>query len=221
MEIDLELPSLEQEKSDPVTNKNVNILEAEVGVGVNDGYVDSPKTCEHAREDEGKENATACENDVDFINVGTDVLRKGAVFEPKNDKPSNWLNKEGKTLSAHGFLDVEEENHSNSTAKSSKGKKIHKKRKDLGSRASIPDGYYGSQQNMQGVRHLNANSPVRDGYCGSPQTLLALGQLSFRAPNMHSCFDIPGSLQDVDRSLDSTHFHGIASKNVHEKDLSQ
>ncbi|GLT48002.1 hypothetical protein SLA2020_216470 [Shorea laevis] len=124
---------------------------------------------------------------------------------------------EGKTLSAHGFLDVEEENHSNSAAKSSKGKKIHKKRKvhsepegitiglhescqeiDLGSRASIPDGYYGSQPNMQGVGQLNANSPVRDGYYGSPQTLLALGQLSFRAPNMHSCFDIPDSLQDAD-----------------------
>ncbi|XWS36794.1 hypothetical protein CRYUN_Cryun20dG0116600 [Craigia yunnanensis] len=112
---------------------------------------------------------------------------------------------------------------------------------DVGSRAPTLDGYYGAQQNIQGMGQLNSISPFRDGYCSNQQGLLGLGQLhslpardnhygnqqsmhglgqlGFRTPAMQG-FDIQDSLQSEDRSMDSTHFHGIASKHLHDKHLS-
>ncbi|XWS47443.1 hypothetical protein CRYUN_Cryun14cG0152300 [Craigia yunnanensis] len=81
------------------------------------------------------------------------------------------------------------------------------------------DGYYGAQQNIQGMGQLNSISPFRDGYCSNQQGLLGLGQLGFRTPAMQG-FDIQDSLQSEDRSMDSNHFHGIASKHLHDKHLS-
>ncbi|WRX08775.1 FAR1 DNA binding domain - like 3 [Theobroma cacao] len=218
-------------------------------------------------------------------------------------------------LSVHGFLEIEAENRWNTTAKSSKKKKMYKRRKvhseleevatgqdncqqmislrahtldgcyvpqqdmqgmDVGSRAPTLDGYYSSQQNIQRMGQLNSMSPFRDGYYSNQQSMLGLGQLhslparvnqygnqqgmqglvldllmitaslflvvfvgnnfiydlevislgillqgqlGFRAPAMQG-FDIADSLQDEDRSMDSTHFHSIASKHLHDKHLS-
>ncbi|XVF20951.1 hypothetical protein REPUB_Repub12eG0048200 [Reevesia pubescens] len=185
------------------------------------------------------------------------------------------------TLSVHGFLEIEAENHWNATTNSSKKKKMYKRRKvhselegvamgqdscqqmissrentldscyvpqqdlqgmDVGSRAPTVDGYYGAQQNIQAMGQLNSISPFRDGYYGNQQGLLGLGQLhslaardnhhygnqqsmqglgqlGFRAPAMQG-FDIQESLQDEERSMDSSHFHGIASKHLQDKHLS-
>ncbi|XVE78487.1 hypothetical protein DITRI_Ditri13aG0149200 [Diplodiscus trichospermus] len=187
---------------------------------------------------------------------------------------------ESNTMSVHGFLDIEAENYWNNTAKSTKKKKIYKRRKVhselegvamgqdtcqqmissrahtldscyvpqqdmqgmvVGSRDPTLDGYYGAQQNIQGMGQLNSISPFRDGYCsnqqgllglgqlhtlpardnhfGSQQNMQGLGQLGFRTPAIQG-FDIQDSLQSEDRSMDSTHFHGIASKHLHDKHLS-
>ncbi|OMO65897.1 hypothetical protein CCACVL1_21351 [Corchorus capsularis] len=111
---------------------------------------------------------------------------------------------------------------------------------DGGSRVPTLDGYYGSHQNIQGVGQLNLISPVRDGYYsnqqllglgqlhsiparvnqyGTQQSTQGLGQLGFRAQPMQA-FDIQDSLEDDDQSMNSIHFHGIASKHLHDKHLS-
>ncbi|GMI98510.1 FAR1-related sequence 2 [Hibiscus trionum] len=105
---------------------------------------------------------------------------------------------------------------------------------DVSSRAPTLDGYYGAQQNFQGMGQLNSISPFRGGYYSNQQNLLGLGQLHsltardshygnqqsmqghlpFRAPAMQG-FDTQEDLPDEERSLDVTHFHGIASKHLH------
>ncbi|XVF81659.1 hypothetical protein PTKIN_Ptkin15bG0173100 [Pterospermum kingtungense] len=194
--------------------------------------------------------------------VGVNNAAK-SVFEPN-------------ALSVHGFLDGEAENYWNTTAKSSKKKKMYKRRKvhselegvatgqdssqqmqissrtqpldgcyvpqqdihgmEVGSRAPNLDGYYGAQQHIQGMGQLNSISPFRDGYCsnqqglpglgqlhslpardnhyGNEQSMQGLGQLGFRTPALQG-FDIQDNLQSEDRSMDSTHFHGITSKHLH------
>ncbi|XP_039029909.1 protein FAR-RED ELONGATED HYPOCOTYL 3-like [Hibiscus syriacus] len=109
---------------------------------------------------------------------------------------------------------------------------------EVSSRASTLDGYYGAEQNIQGMGQLNSIPPFRGGYYNNQQNLSGLGQLHslaaldnhygnqqsmqalahlpFRAPTMQG-FDIQEGLQDEERSLDSTHFHGIASKHLHDK----
>ncbi|KAK3227305.1 hypothetical protein Dsin_007167 [Dipteronia sinensis] len=192
---------------------------------------------------------------------------------------------EANTLSAQGFLGIEEENCGNSKAKSSKKKKMYKKRKvnsepgrtvmglqdscqqmeqmhsrahtltnsyvtqqnrqemEAGSRAPILDSYYASQQNLQGVGHLDSISPIRDvyytnqqdmeglrqlhsmsarvGHYGTQQSMQGLlqGQLGFRGPVIQGCFDIQESLQDMDHSAVSAQFNSITSKHLHEKHL--
>ncbi|XP_065852859.1 protein FAR1-RELATED SEQUENCE 2 isoform X2 [Euphorbia lathyris] len=110
---------------------------------------------------------------------------------------------------------------------------------ELGSRAPTFDGFYGSQHSMQGVGQLSSIPPIRDGYysqqglpgllhsipaCSSYEaqpSMQALGQLGFRAPNLQGCFDIHSDLQDIEQPIDSTQFHGIAPKHLHDKHLSQ
>lgn len=191
------------------------------------------------------------------------------------------VNNSAKSVFESKTLSLEEaENYWNNTTKSSKRKKIHKRRKvhselegvamaqdscqqmissrthtldgcyvpqqdmqgmDVGSRAPTLDGYYGPQQHIQGMGHLNTISPFRDGYCsnqqgllglgqlhslpardnhyGNQQSMQCLGQLSFRTPTMPG-FNVQDSVQSEERSMDPAHFHGIASKHIHDKHLS-
>ncbi|XP_039021123.1 protein FAR-RED ELONGATED HYPOCOTYL 3-like isoform X3 [Hibiscus syriacus] len=108
---------------------------------------------------------------------------------------------------------------------------------DVSSRTPTLDGYIGAQQNIQGLGQLNSIPPFRRGYYNNQQNLSGLGQLHslpardnhygnqqsmqvqahlpFRASAMQG-FDIQEGLQDEDLSLYSTHFHGIASKHLHD-----
>ncbi|TXG57780.1 hypothetical protein EZV62_015609 [Acer yangbiense] len=153
---------------------------------------------------------------------------------------------EANTLSAQGFLGIEEENCGNSKAKSSKKKKMYKKRKEqmhsrahtltnsyvtqqnrqemeAGSRAPILDSYYASQQNLQGVGQLHSMSAAHVGHYQTQQSMQGLlqVQLGFRGPVIQGCFDIQESLQDMDHSAVSAQFNSITSKHLHEKHVSQ
>ncbi|XP_057956638.1 protein FAR1-RELATED SEQUENCE 2-like isoform X2 [Malania oleifera] len=114
---------------------------------------------------------------------------------------------------------------------------------ELGCRGQTIDGYYGVQQTLQGVGQLSSISPIPDGYYGSqqvmqglgqlssistrvghyvtPNSMQGLGQLSFRTPALPACFDIQDNLQDMEESMDSAQFHGIAPKHLQDKSVSQ
>ncbi|KAH7554332.1 hypothetical protein JRO89_XS12G0166900 [Xanthoceras sorbifolium] len=53
----------------------------------------------------------------------------------------------------------------------------------LSSRAVTLDGYYGTQQSVQGMVQLNLMAPTRDNYYGNQQTIQGLGQLNSIAPS--------------------------------------
>ncbi|XP_057506307.1 protein FAR1-RELATED SEQUENCE 2-like isoform X3 [Actinidia eriantha] len=91
----------------------------------------------------------------------------------------------------------------------------------LNSLSSIPDGYYGNQQGMQGLGQLNS-MPLHVSHYGPRQSLQGLlqGQLGFRAPAMHGCFNIQDSLQDMEQSGGgSRKLHNNVSKRLHDKHL--
>lgn len=99
-------------------------------------------------------------------------------------------------LAAQGFLSTEEENQSDSLAKASKKKKIHKKRKvqsetevvpnlvqdcnlqmgQLDSGAHIVDNTYAPQQDMPGMGQLHSLSLIRKGYCSNQQGMQGMGE---------------------------------------------
>ncbi|TYI20127.1 hypothetical protein ES332_A07G214400v1 [Gossypium tomentosum] len=85
MEIDLEVPSKEQEKLIPGSDENSDVLDAaeEIDEEDNDG---TPATSEHAVEacePNLIESFTGCEDHVDVTTVEANV-HEGAIFEPRN-----------------------------------------------------------------------------------------------------------------------------------------
>ncbi|KAK4834008.1 hypothetical protein QYF36_014914 [Acer negundo] len=68
------------------------------------------------------------------------------------------------------------------------------------------DGYYVNPQSMQGLGQLNSIAPSHDGFFGTQQNMHGLGQLDFRPS---SSFNY--SLQD-ESHLRSAHLHGSASR---------
>ncbi|XP_061372471.1 protein FAR1-RELATED SEQUENCE 2 isoform X2 [Gastrolobium bilobum] len=107
---------------------------------------------------------------------------------------------------------------------------------NLDSRASTLDGYYGAQQNVLG--DLNSVSIMHDGYYSSQQANLGMGQmhsvpnrgpyygmqhsmqglfggqLTFRTPTVHECFELQDSVQDMEQPIRASQFHGITSKQL-------
>ncbi|KAJ8759801.1 hypothetical protein K2173_009902 [Erythroxylum novogranatense] len=101
---------------------------------------------------------------------------------------------------------------------------------ESGSRAPTLDGYYGPQQSIQGTGHLNSIPPIRDDYyssqqgfpglvqlistrtgqSGNQQGMQGLGQLGFRLQPLPGCFSIQNVSPDMEQSVTSTQFHGIA-----------
>ncbi|KAJ6363695.1 hypothetical protein OIU78_003799 [Salix suchowensis] len=72
------------------------------------------------------------------------------------------------------------------------------------------DGYYVNQQSMQGLGQLNSVAPSHDGFFGNQQSMHGLGQFDFRPP---TGFSYSMQLQD-DTHLRSSHMHGGASRNA-------
>ncbi|XP_034919872.1 protein FAR-RED IMPAIRED RESPONSE 1 isoform X1 [Populus alba] len=72
------------------------------------------------------------------------------------------------------------------------------------------DGYYVNQQSMQGLGQLNSMAPSHDGFFGAQQSLHGLGQYDFRPP---TGFSYSMQLQD-DTHLRSSHMHGSASRHA-------
>ncbi|GAV75648.1 FAR1 domain-containing protein/SWIM domain-containing protein/MULE domain-containing protein [Cephalotus follicularis] len=70
------------------------------------------------------------------------------------------------------------------------------------------DGYFVNQQSMQGLGQLNSIAPSHDGFFGTQQSMHGLTQLDFRSPNSFSY-----ALQD-EPHLRSTQLHGSASRHT-------
>uniref|UniRef100_A0A2P2LWT8 Protein FAR1-RELATED SEQUENCE n=2 Tax=Rhizophora mucronata TaxID=61149 RepID=A0A2P2LWT8_RHIMU len=70
------------------------------------------------------------------------------------------------------------------------------------------DAYYVDQQNMQGLGQLNSIAPSHDGFFGAQQSMHALGQFDFRPSASFSY-----SLQD-ESHLRSSQLHGSASRHA-------
>lgn len=116
---------------------------------------------------------------------------------------------------------------------------------ELSSRAPALDGYFDPQQSIQAVGQLNPNSPMRDDYYSNQQGIQGLrqlhsvatragqyatqqsvqgllhGPLSFKTPTAHGFFDVQENLQEMEKAMSSSQFHGIPSKHIHNKHLSR
>jgi len=84
------------------------------------------------------------------------------------------------------------------------------------------DEYYSNQHNMQGLGQLNSIAPIHDAHYLTQQRLHGMGQLHFRPQTSPTCFDVQDSLQDMDQSnMGPSQLHGMASKHIHPKHLSR
>ncbi|KAG6660517.1 protein FAR-RED IMPAIRED RESPONSE 1-like isoform X1 [Carya illinoinensis] len=72
------------------------------------------------------------------------------------------------------------------------------------------DGYYVNQHSMQGLGQLNSLAPSHDGFFGTQQSIHGLGQLDFRPPTN---FSYSLQLQD-DPDLRSSQLHNSASRHA-------
>ncbi|XP_062107005.1 protein FAR1-RELATED SEQUENCE 2-like isoform X2 [Humulus lupulus] len=87
MEIDLELPSCEQDKLDIGSNSRADVVDNTVGIDIEEEPVDSPGFSECDEEDHesnADQNISSYQDPVDFNTVGVDVVNKGSTCEPCN-----------------------------------------------------------------------------------------------------------------------------------------
>ncbi|KAK4284505.1 hypothetical protein QN277_001329 [Acacia crassicarpa] len=70
------------------------------------------------------------------------------------------------------------------------------------------DGYYVNQQSMQGLGQLSSMTSSHDGFFGTQQSIHGLGPLEFRPPTTFGY-----TLQD-DPDLRSAQFHASSSRNT-------
>ncbi|GAY32510.1 hypothetical protein CUMW_002720 [Citrus unshiu] len=69
------------------------------------------------------------------------------------------------------------------------------------------DGYYVNQQSLQGLGQLNSIAPGHDGFFGAQQSMHGLGQLDFRPPTSYS-YGLQVGIKDTDEShLRQTQLH--------------
>ncbi|XP_031278603.1 protein FAR-RED IMPAIRED RESPONSE 1-like isoform X2 [Pistacia vera] len=84
------------------------------------------------------------------------------------------------------------------------------------------DDFYGNQHNMQGLGQLNSIAPIHDAHYITQQRMHGMGQLHFRSHTIPNCFDIQDSLQDMDQSnVGPSQLHGMPSKHLHSKHLNR
>ncbi|KAL4586823.1 hypothetical protein LXL04_011467 [Taraxacum kok-saghyz] len=113
--------------------------------------------------------------------------------------------------------DVEDENLGGVSGKSSKRKTVNKKRKvqsepepvmleardnlqqmeSMSSDGITLHGYYGAQQNVQGLLQLNLMEPPHDGYYVNQQSMQGLGQLNSLAPTHDGFFEAQQSIHGL------------------------
>ncbi|KAH7533614.1 hypothetical protein FEM48_Zijuj04G0150400 [Ziziphus jujuba var. spinosa] len=112
------------------------------------------------------------------------------------------------STNVHGVREMEEENQGSLVVKTSRKKNTNKKRKvqadqdvvlveeqdtlqqmdNLSSDSITLNGYYGAQQNVQGLVQLNLMEPPHDSYYVNQQSIQGLGQLNSIAPGPDSYF---------------------------------
>ena len=88
MEIDLELPSCEQDKLDVGLNSRVDFGDKTVGIDIEEEPVNSPVFSECGKEDHesnADQNVCSGRDPVDVNNVGLNGVNKGSLCEPFND----------------------------------------------------------------------------------------------------------------------------------------
>ncbi|KAK3036609.1 hypothetical protein RJ639_031674 [Escallonia herrerae] len=146
--------------------------------------------------------------------------------------------------------EVEEENQGIAATKSNKKKSANKKRKvqlepeavsikaqdslqqmeNLSSAGITLNGYYGTQQNVQGLLQLNLMEPPNDGYYVDQQSMQGLGQLNSVPPNHDGFFGAQQSMHGMghldfrpssfsyglqgEPNLRSTQLHGDTTRGV-------
>ncbi|PPD87872.1 hypothetical protein GOBAR_DD15186 [Gossypium barbadense] len=118
---------------------------------------------------------------------------------------------------AQGLREAEEKNQGSLASKSSKKKSTNRKRKgqsepalmfvdtqdslqpmeNLSSDGITLNGYYGAQQNVQGLVQLNLMEPPHDGYYVNQQSMQGLGQLNSMAPGHDSFFGTQQSMHGL------------------------
>ncbi|XP_015575909.2 protein FAR-RED IMPAIRED RESPONSE 1 [Ricinus communis] len=160
---------------------------------------------------------------------------------------NNSLAESGGLFLAH--REAEEESQGNLATKSSKKKNPIRKRKvqsdsdlmlveaqdslqqmeNLGTDGITLNGFYGAQQNVQGLVQLNLMEPPHDGYYVNQQSMQGLGQLNSIAPGHDSFFGTQQSINTLgqydfrppttyiynlqdDSHLRSSHMHGNAPR---------
>uniref|UniRef100_A0A5B6YMX0 Protein FAR1-RELATED SEQUENCE n=1 Tax=Davidia involucrata TaxID=16924 RepID=A0A5B6YMX0_DAVIN len=121
------------------------------------------------------------------------------------------------SCSALCLRDMEEENQGSLATKTSKKKSANKKRKvqsepeaiiveaqdglqqmeNLSSDGMTLNGYYGTQQNVQGLIQLNLMEPPHDGYYVNQQTMQGLGQLNSIGPSHDGFFGAQQSMHGL------------------------
>ncbi|KAK9041172.1 hypothetical protein V6N11_016287 [Hibiscus sabdariffa] len=121
------------------------------------------------------------------------------------------------TGNVQGLREAEEENQGSIASKSSKKKTTNRKRKgqpepalmfvdtqdslqqmeNLNSDGITLNGYYGAQQNVQGLVQLNLMEPPHDGYYVNQQSMQGLGQLNSMAPSHDSYFGTQQSMHGM------------------------
>ncbi|KAK8688749.1 hypothetical protein V6N13_087493 [Hibiscus sabdariffa] len=121
------------------------------------------------------------------------------------------------TGNVQGLREAEEENQGSIASKSSKKKNTNRKRKgqpepalmfvdtqdslqqmdNLNSDGITLNGYYGAQQNVQGLVQLNLMEPPHDGYYVNQQSMQGLGQLNSIAPSHDSYFGTQQSMHGM------------------------
>lgn len=129
----------------------------------------------------------------------------------------------------HGLNEAEERNQGSVAPKSSKKKSAVRKRKgqpesdilfvdtqeslqplgNLSSDGITLNGYYGAQQNVQGLVQLNLMEPPHDGFYINQQSMQGLGQLTSMAPSNDSFFGSQQSIHGLGQ-LDYRHSAGFS-----------
>ncbi|XP_052201336.1 protein FAR-RED IMPAIRED RESPONSE 1 isoform X2 [Diospyros lotus] len=88
----------------------------------------------------------------------------------------------------------------------------------LSAAAPSRDDYFSSQQSMQGLGQLHSIAPIYDGPYLNQQRLLGLGQLHFRPQSVQTCFNIQDNIQDMGQSnVGPMQLHVMGTKAVHPK----
>ncbi|WVZ20398.1 hypothetical protein V8G54_007720 [Vigna mungo] len=89
------------------------------------------------------------------------------------------------------------------------------RKRDLDSRASTLDAYYGTQQSVleDGQLHSIASRGPHYGMQHRMQRPLQ-GELTFRTPTVQGCFDLQDSLEAIEEPVKPSWFHDIASKQL-------